>query len=155
MNTNDLINYKYNGARSMVLLYEKYLTSLLQTWREAKSINLKLPETDDSDYQSLETLLEHIFRAARRYMVWMCDKLNLPDPEIKQEPNSSIVESEADEYLIYLLSKWRIPLAEVEEEKFLSSTYKSNWGVDYCIDAMLEHAVMHPIRHEFQLRNLM
>jgi len=146
--------YSYNGSRSMVLLHEKYLMSLLQTWREAKSINLVLPESEDSDYKSLDTLLEHIFRAARGYMVWMCDKLSLPSPEINPEPNSAVIDLEAEEYLDYLIKKWRTPLAEVEEEKFHTPPFASRWGVHYCIDAMLEHAVMHPIRHEFQLRYL-
>lgn len=155
MSSKELRMYKYNGARSMVLLHEKYLTSLLQTWQEAKRLNIKLPETDDEDYESLETLLRHILRAAGRYMIWMCEKLNLPDPEIKPAPEPDKIEREAEKYLEHLLTKWQTPLAEVEEEKFNSPTYTSRWGVDYCIDAMLEHAVMHPIRHEFQLKNLM
>ena len=40
-------------------------------------------------------------------------------------------------------------------ELFMDKTYTSRWKVEYCIDAMLEHAVMHPIRHEFQLSNLL
>lgn len=147
--------YKYNGARSMVLLHEHYLKSLLRTWREAKRVNLALPETEDSDYQSLDTLLKHIFRSARGYMIWMCDKLNLPDPDIKAVPETDIIESAANEYLDHLLEKWRMPLSEIEEDKFHSPTFTSRWGVEYCIDAMLEHAVMHPIRHEFQLKTLM
>nr|MDA3860613.1 hypothetical protein [Melioribacteraceae bacterium] len=90
---------------------------------------------------------------ARGYMVWMCNKLELPDPEIKPAPEAAKIENEADEYLISLLEKWRTPLSELTEEVFHTPTFKSNWNVDYCIDAMLEHAVMHPIRHEFQLKN--
>lgn len=150
----ELKKYKYNGARSLVLLHDKYLRLCIQTWREAKRLNIKLPVTDDEDYISLETLLRHILRAARGYMTWMCDKLNLPDPEIEQAPEPDSVEMKCDEFLSHLLEKWKIPLAEIEEEKFHSPTYTSRWGVDYCIDAMLEHAVMHPIRHEFQLNNL-
>jgi len=29
--------------------------------------------------------------------------------------------------------------------------HESRWGVKDYVDAMLEHAVMHPIRHAFQL----
>ncbi len=154
MDSTYLKEYRYNGARSLVLLHEKYLTSLLQTWRRAKSLNIALPETEDSDYKSLDTLLRHILRSARGYIIWMCDKLDLPDPEIKAAPEPEVVESEADDYLVHLLDKWRLPLADIEEDKFHSPTYASRWGVDYCIDAMLEHAVMHPIRHEFQLSEL-
>jgi uncharacterized damage-inducible protein DinB len=150
-----LKEYKYNGARSLVLLHEKYLASCLNTWIEAKRIGLVLPETDDKDYESLETLLRHILRAARNYMIWICKNLNLPDPEIEKEPEPELVEMKANEYISYLLEKWRLPLSEIPEDKFHSPTYTSNWGVEYCIDAMLEHAVMHPIRHEFQLKNLL
>jgi len=154
VNTQILRKYKYNGARAMVLLHEKHLRSCLQTWREAKKINIKLPESDDADYQSLDALLRHILRSARGYMIWMCTKLILPDPEIERTPDIELIESNTDRYLNHILEKWRLPLAEIPEEKFYKPVFKSNWGVDYCIDAMLEHAVMHPIRHEFQLKNL-
>ncbi len=154
MNPQSLQAYKYNGARSRVLLHEQYMNSLLKTWCEAKRLNISLPKTLDKDYRSLESLLHHIFRAARGYMVWMCEKLELPDPEIKSAPEVEINEKEADVYLNYLLEKWRTPLADVPEDRFHSLTYSSRWNVDYCIDAMLEHAVMHPIRHEFQLKFL-
>jgi hypothetical protein len=155
MDLKDLKPFKYNGARSMVIMHELHLKSLLNTWKEAKKINLPLPKTDNPDYKSLETLLFHVFRAARGYMTWMCEKLILPDPEIKPIPKPDVIEKEADEYLAHLLEKWRTPLAEVPIDKFEHGTYTSRWGTDYCIDAMLEHAVMHPIRHEFQLKNIM
>ncbi|MFZ1290674.1 MAG: hypothetical protein WAR79_11330 [Melioribacteraceae bacterium] len=150
----DLQKFKYNGAGSLVLLHEKHLINFVQTWREAKNLNIGLPKTEDPDYQSLETLLFHVLRSARGYMTWICEKLNLPDPEINSPPEIDAIEKNADEYLVHLFEKWRLPLIEIEEEKFHSPTFTSRWGVNYCIDAMLEHAVMHPIRHEFQLRNL-
>jgi hypothetical protein len=150
----DLPKFKYNGARSMVLLHEKHLTDFLKTWREAKKLGISLPKTEDPDYLNLETLLFHVFRSARGYMMWICEKLILPDPEITNPPEVSIIEENAQNYLLHLCEKWRFPLIEVEEEKFHSPPFKSRWGVEYCIDAMLEHAVIHPIRHEFQIRNL-
>ena len=155
MNQKELRPFKYNGARSMVIMHELHLQSFLQTWKEAKKINLPLPKTDNPDYKSLETLVYHVFRAARGYMTWMCEKLDLPNPEIKPVPKPEVIEKEADEYLVHLLEKWHTPLAEVPIDKFEHGTYTSRWGTDYCIDAMLEHAVMHPIRHEFQLMTLM
>jgi uncharacterized damage-inducible protein DinB len=154
MDSKLLLKYKYNGARSLVLLHEKHLASCIKVWQEAKSLNIKLPKTDDENYKSLETLLRHILRAARGYMTWICEKLDLPDPGIEETPETDLVEAKTEEYVFHLLEKWRYPLTEIDENKFHSPTYTSRWGVDYCIDAMLEHAVMHPIRHEFQLRNL-
>ncbi|MFC2088529.1 hypothetical protein ACFLSX_02925 [Calditrichota bacterium] len=154
MENHSLKPYKYNGARSLVLLHEQHLKSCLETWKLAKKNNISLPDTDDQDYQSLDTLLRHIFRAARGYMTWICDKLDLDNPNIEKTPEVNEIAKEADSYLAHLLEKWRLPLSEIPEEKFHSPYYTSRWGVEYCIDAMLEHAVMHPIRHEFQLLNL-
>jgi uncharacterized damage-inducible protein DinB len=155
MSTNPTLpKYKYNGARSMVILHERHLRACIDTWREAKKLNIKLPETDDENYKSLETLLKHIFRAARGYITWICSKLNLPDPGIEPAPEPEVIGNKIEVYLDHLLEKWKYPLSEIPEEKFHAPTYTSNWGVEYCIDAMMEHAVMHPIRHEFQLRNL-
>ncbi|MEM6429801.1 MAG: hypothetical protein AAF708_11215 [Deinococcota bacterium] len=149
----DLGHYSYRGARAMILLHERHLRTFVATWREAKAANVRLPETTDSDYASLETLLRHNLAAARGYMTWMCEKLELPDPKIADAPMVEDIEHGVEAYLEHLFERWRLPLAGVPEDDF-GVTYRSRWGVDYCIDGMLEHAVMHPIRHEFQLRNL-
>jgi uncharacterized damage-inducible protein DinB len=153
--TETIRTYKYNGARTLVLLHEIHLQSLFRTWTKAKALNIVLPETDDPDYQSLDALLRHVFRAARGYLTWICEQLYLENPDINAVPQADHIAAEAESYLPYLLEKWRLPLAEISEDRFFDKTYKSRWGAHYCIEAMLEHAVMHPIRHQFQLENLL
>ena len=148
-------NYLYSGAGALVSLHEKGMSKFLITWKIAENKNLKLPDTDDADYISLETLLLHVLNSSGGYLKWICQKLELPDPKIEKPPEVKSIRNEAEKYLEYLFEKWKTPLTEVPKEKFFAKTYKSNWGVEYCIEAMLEHAVMHPIRHESQLNNLM
>jgi len=150
----DEIVYKYNGAKALVALHEIHLRSFYKTWQQAKQVGVKLPDSDDPYYKSLDTLLYHLLRSAHGYMIWMCKQLNLPDPQIDEAPLPDIVVEIAESYLDYLIDKWKYPLKDVPPELFEDKVYKSNWEVEYCIDAMLEHAVMHPIRHEFQLNNL-
>ncbi len=150
-----LPEYKYQGARATVILHERYMNEFLQVWRRARAADLALPETDDPDYQSLEHLLFHVLACARGYMRWMCECLELEDPRVDEPPGVDRVADEADSYLQHVLQQWRTPLAQVARERFGSPEYKSRWGILYCIDAMLEHAVMHPIRHSFQLRSLL
>ena len=89
--------------------------------------------------------------AARGYMEWCCEVLELPDPGLHRTPDVDTIEAEADAYLEHVLERWREPLREVPAERFEDRTYPARWGTPYCVDAMLEHAVMHPIRHTFQL----
>jgi hypothetical protein len=145
--------YQYRGAGAMVRLHERHLRVFVATWLEAKVINVRLPETHDPNYESLETLLRHVLAAARSYMTWMCEQLALTDPNITEAPSTETIERDLDAYIEHLFERWQLPLKDVPEAVF-GNVYTSRWGVAYSIDAMLEHAVMHPIRHEFQLRNL-
>jgi len=151
----ELDNYKSRGARALVLLHEKHLRQCLEVWKQAQAAGVKLPETDDENYRSLETLLRHVLDAAGDYMVGICRDLGLPDPEIKLAPSIDVIEVEADSYLEHVLERWRLPLAEVTDERLEPPPELYEPGMPYWVDAMLEHAVMHPIRHEFQLKELM
>ena len=55
----------------------------------------------------------------------------------------------------HVLGKWLTPLCDVGDDRLETPKYPSRWHTRYCIDAMREHAVMHPIRHAFQLEELM
>ena len=106
-----LAHYQYRGARAMVLLHEQYQREFLDVWKKAKAAEIVLPETSHSAYVSFETLLKHVFGCARHYMEWMCEKLELPDPEIRPEPLPEVIEAEAERYLEHLLHQWRMPVA--------------------------------------------
>jgi hypothetical protein len=151
----ELTDYEYRGARAMVLLHERYMREFLETWKKSREAGIALPTTDDPDYASMAALLRHVLRAARGYMTWMCQMLELPAPEIRSAPEVNAIEGEAESYLDHLLAGWRAPLKSIPEERFHIPTYSSRWKVDYCIDAMMEHAVMHPIRHSMQLEELL
>lgn len=147
--------FTYRGARALTILHERELRAFLPVWREARARDLRLPATDDSDYDSLEHLLTHVLRAAGRYIVWVCKALELPDPGVPPEPPLSQIAERADEYLDQVLTAWREPLHAVPVERFEDRTHTSNWGAQMTVESMLEHAVAHPMRHSLQLRALL
>lgn len=139
----------------MVLLHEEHLRRFVQTWQAALAGSVSLPQTDDPAYASLGTLGRHVLSAAGGYLVWICEMLKLPDPGIRPAPDATAIVGDADEYLEHVLERWRgAPLREISNEQLETPEYPSRWQTRYCIDAMLEHAVMHPIRHTFQLDEL-
>ena len=152
---NKLPVYKYGGARTMVFLHGQYLKDFLEIWRKAKASEIVLPETDHPGYVSLEMLLKHVLGCGRLYLVWMCEQLKLPDPEIIRAPKPDVIEAGAEEYIDHLVRQWRTPLSKIEEESFDNPVYMSEWSMQYSIDSMLEHAVMHPILHRVQLQELL
>ncbi|MBK6911830.1 MAG: hypothetical protein IPK53_01420 [bacterium] len=150
----ELSHYRARGARACVLMHEQFMQDFLDIWWAAKSADIKLPKTDDPDYLSLDHLLVHVLRAGRGYMTWICEKLELPDPAINPVPAVEKIEEEGDEFLDHLLEQWREPLANIRDDQ-LDLVFASRWGVDMAIESMLEHAVVHPLRHSFQLEELL
>jgi len=139
----------------MVLLHDEHLRRFVQVWRVALTNSVSLPPTDDPSYASLEALGRHVLSAAGGYLVWMCEVLTLPDPGVRSAPDVSAIVREAEDYMEHVLERWRAPLSEVPNAKLETPEYPSLWQTRYCIDSMLEHAVMHPIRHTFQLTELL
>jgi hypothetical protein len=154
MSKRDLSNYRCRGARALVLLHERELRSFLEAWRRAKKAGVKLPATDDPDYASLQSLLLHVLRSARGYMMGICERLKLPDPGIEAPPAVETVEGEAEKFVSRLLELWRLPLSALAVKEF-EELYESGWGPSLSIESKLEHAVVHPMRHSFQLLELM
>ena len=73
----------------MVLLHEEHLRHFVHTWRLALANSVSLPPSDDPAYASLGALGQHVLGAAGGYMVWMCEVLTLPDPEIRSAPDAA------------------------------------------------------------------
>ena len=148
------LQYCSRAIRAMVLLHEEHLRRFVHTWRLALASPVSLPPTDDPAYASLEALGRHVLSAAGGYMTWMCEVLALADPGIRSAPDAAAMVRDAEDYMEHVLERWQAPLREVPNELLETPEYPSRWQTRYCIDSMLEHAVMHPIRHAFQLDEL-
>lgn len=144
------MEHAYRGARALILLHEQHMTEFLEVWRRARAADIEWISSDDPDYESPEALLCHVLGAARFYMVWMCEKLGLPEPAIEPTPSREQVEEQAEVYLNHLLERWTTPLKDVPSNRF-GEMFAAPWGSDHCCEAMLEHAVAHPMRHSLQV----
>jgi uncharacterized damage-inducible protein DinB len=150
------MEFQSRGVLALVRLHEREMGSMLDVWKEARQRSVRLPETEDPDYESLDHVTRHVLRAARGYLNWMCDVLERPAPEIPSAPEAEDVLAEADAYLGMILAAWREHLAWMPDDVAGSAnTYKSRWGMPYTIEEMLEHAVVHPMRHRIQLEGLL
>lgn len=146
--------FVHSGARALVQLHDSHLRRWHLAWKEARDIGVRLPVTKDPAYVSLDALGRHVLGAAGFYMRWCCEQLELESPGIGAAPGVDEFAARADAYLEHVLERWKTPLAGVAEERFEARDFAAPWKNLYSIDSMLEHAVMHPIRHEFQLRAL-
>ena len=147
--------FKSNAVRSCVELHEIELNRFHETWQRFLASGTPLPETDDPSYQSAAHLGGHVFRAARGYLTWIGECVKRPVTGLDADTDSVSIARKGRLFVDAVLEAWRRELALLEDSELAPGTYKSRWGQDYNIEQMLEHAVVHPMRHRIQLERLM
>ena len=147
--------FKSNAVRSCVELHEVEINRFFETWQAFRASGIPLPETDDPSYRSVDHLGGHILRAARNYLTWIGECVNRPVTDVDADTDLGSIARKGRGFLDPVLAAWRLHLAALEDTELAPATYTSRWGEDYDIEQMLEHAVVHPMRHRIQLERLM
>jgi len=109
------------------------------------------PDTKDEDCRSIKTVIEHVLRSGYGYANYIAKgaQISHNQPTINiNEPKNGIVQ--IDKMLDYtekILSQiWHLPTEKIE-----AFTYKSKWGPSFDIEQLLEHAIVHILRHRRQI----
>lgn len=147
--------FKSRGVRALVQLQMDEMNQLFVVWKKAKRAGVKLPKTRDPAYQSIDLLMRHPLRSCRGYLTWLCEVLGRPDPKVPDPPEPEQVATKGAAYLKVLAKAWERNMAWMPG-KVLDSfdVHTSRWGAPMTVEAMFEHAVTHPMRHRFQLEEL-
>jgi hypothetical protein len=146
--------FKSNAVRSCVELHEIELNRFYEVWRAFRTSGASLPRTSDPNYASANHLGGHVFRAARNYLTWIGDCVNRPVAEIDLDNDTVSVAGKGRAFVDEVLAAWRRHLSLLEDADLTGATHKSRWGEDYNVEQMLEHAIVHPMRHRIQLERL-
>ena len=149
------MTFKSRGVRALVLLQMDEMDQLFKVWKKAKRLGVRLPATRDPAYQSIDLLMRHPLRSCRGYLTWLCEVLGRPDPRVPDPPEAEKVAAQGAAYLKVLAKAWEKQMAWMPGKVLDSFTvYTSRWGAPMTVEAMFEHAVAHPMRHRFQLEEL-
>lgn len=147
--------YKSNAVRSCVELHEIELNRFYEVWKAFCASGMRLPETTDPSYESPEHLGGHVFRAARNYLIWIGECVRRPVEDLDLDNDFVRIARKGRIFVDEVLGAWRRHLTALEDAELSPAIFKSRWGEDYSIEQMLEHAVVHPMRHRIQLERLM
>ncbi len=146
--------FKSNAVRSCVELHEIEMRRFHDTWLAFRASGTPLPATDDATYQSNEHIAGHVLRSSRNYLTWIGECVKRPVIDLDPETHPVAIAGRSAAFMEEVLAGWRRHLALLEDRELAPVTYKSRWGEDYNIEQMLEHAVVHPMRHRIQLERL-
>ena len=149
------MTFKSRGVRALVMLQMAEMNRLFVVWKKAKRLGVKLPASRDPAYRNLDELMRHPLRSCRGYMTWLCEVLERPDPGVPDPPEAKDVAAKGAAYLKVLEKKWQTHMAWMPNKVLDSAVvHTSRWGAPMTVEAMFEHAAVHPMRHRFQLEEL-
>jgi uncharacterized damage-inducible protein DinB len=108
-------------------------------------------ETKDEDCRSLQTIMSHVVRAAYGYADYIREQFSIastrPQPRLLSRHESLDQLEAALRYTAETLEgRW-----EMSDEEISATFIKTRWGVVYNIEGLLEHAVVHLLRHRRQI----
>ncbi|MCX6197653.1 MAG: DinB family protein [Bacteroidetes bacterium] len=110
-------------------------------------------ETTDKNCVSIQSVTNHILLAGYGYLYMIAKQFGDLPYERKKEVDVSSIESACAELDALLKhSEERLnPKVKMTDEEIMNNIIKSPWGQTFDIDQLLEHAVMHVIRHRRQI----
>jgi len=143
--------YLYRGARSLNEIMKQNLTGFILSWDKAKNMKIPLTSTNDPDYKSYLSLLRHVFNANRRHYLWICEKLEITPENEFEYIDAELSKDFLVKYIEQIYNSWTQLLSNILMDKFFDNEYDCYFGPKMGIEAMLEHAAIHPLRHKFQI----
>jgi hypothetical protein len=147
--------FRSRAVRSLSDLHESELRSFVSTWRRFVASGKPMPDAHgDADYESAERLVAHVQGSARSYLLWIWEVLEQPIEGLPLIRDANVIVPRLDAFMEETLEGWRQHLAPLGNEQLSPKQYVSRWGEPHTIEQMLEHAVVHPMRHRIQLERI-
>lgn len=153
--------YRDNGAVGALLdEYERAiseLSDLLDTVSPEQLSFIVDTETEDEDCRSIQTIMTHVVSAGYNYATTIRNRYTE-----KTVSRDKVVRNSIHEYKSELIEMFRytenvfsenlnLPIEEMNaENKMLVS-----WGQLYDIDQLMEHAIVHILRHRRQIERFL
>ncbi len=150
--------YRKGGVGAMMDEYERAageLKLLLQQTSEENFNRIVDTETKDLDCRSIQTIIGHVVGAGYGYADYIRTAFSIPSARPESVP---VLHREAvekiDAFLAYtaqtLEGKW-----EMTDEEIMGVSMKVRWGPTYDLEQLLEHAIVHILRHRRQVERFL
>lgn len=153
--------YRDNGAIGALLdEYEKSIQELcvlLDTVSAHQLVQIADRETKDDDCRSIQTIMAHIVSAGYNYTDYIKNKYVKKVQFKKKEIKNSVEEykSELTEMFAYaehlFAENINLPIEVGEEENKM----RVSWNQSYDIEQLMEHAIVHILRHRRQIERFL
>ena len=147
-------NYREGAVGALMDEYERAvweLRRLVERIGETDALRVVDPTTEDENCRSVQTIMSHVVNAGYGYADLLRKTFSIPSarpPKALLSPREYL--EQLDAVLAYtaetLEGRWRMTYEEIS-----AAVIDSGWGVRYDAEQLLEHAVVHVLRHRRQI----
>lgn len=127
------------------------LRRLIEQIPEGDFVRVVDSQTKDEDCRSVQTIMSHVVRAGYGYADYIREQFSIesarPQNKLLSRQESLEQLNAALEYTAQTLEgRW-----EMSDEEISGTVINSRWGVVYDVEGLLEHAIVHILRHRRQI----
>ncbi len=127
------------------------LRGLVEQIPEDEFVRMVDPQTSDENCRSVQTIMSHVVSSGYGYAdaireLFSLSSIRRPKQLFSRQEALVQLESMLEYTAQTLAGKW-----EMTDEKIESSIIPSRWCVTYNLEQMLEHAIVHILRHRRQI----
>lgn len=151
-------SYREGAVGALMDEYERAvweLRRLAEQIDEADAVRVIDPTTEDEDCRSVQAVMSHVVNAGYGYADLLRKAFSIPStrpPKALLSPPEYL--EQLDAVLAYtaetLEGRWRMTDGEIT-----GTVIKAGWGPTYDAEQLLEHAVVHVLRHRRQIEKFM
>ncbi|HEX8248039.1 MAG TPA: DinB family protein [Pyrinomonadaceae bacterium] len=151
-------NFRTGAVGAVMDEYERAareFQSLIREIGEDEFTQIADAATKDEDCRSIQTVSRHVVMAGYSYANYIRAQFSMASEPIPREPVShGQAGGEIDKMLDYTVEtldgKW-----EMTEDEISKIVIHSGWGVTYDLEQLLEHAIVHVLRHRRQIEKFL
>lgn len=150
--------YRKGAIGALMDIYERHLldfSSFIENIQEDIYEKIIDETTNDDDCRSIQTIVSHVVNSGFGYSNYLRVKFGTtktsPERKLMSKEEAIIRLNELLRYSIETLEgKW-----ELSDEEILQIKIKTKWKGIYDIEQLLEHAIVHILRHTRQIKRFL
>ena len=111
-------------------------------------------ETSDEDCRSAQTIMAHVVGAGYSYADYLRELFAIASNRPASELSSRRESLERFDAMLEYTNETLKDRWIMSDEEIDASVIKTRWGVTYDVEQLLEHAIVHILRHRRQIERL-
>jgi uncharacterized damage-inducible protein DinB len=145
-----------NAVHALLAEYKKAINELRHVIQDISETNLVFVidnETQNPDCKSIQTILSHVISSGYSYCIYIQNSKNINSKRPDKVNRTSIVDYIKDlDNVLEFTNNTLATLSDNDlEEQDNTKKIITSWGQIYDIEQLMEHAIVHVLRHRRQI----